>query len=121
MVRADVCKLITEAPKAHGIFETVEETERKVYCTVKSVGQSEVYQAQAAGLNPELKLILAHYFEYKGEKIAEFHGERYRILRTYINESDQIELTIQKETGNAADYTPPEPETQSGAEVVPDV
>lgn len=117
MVRADVCELITEAPKAHGIFDTVTETKRKVYCNVKSVGQSEVYQAQAAGLNPELKLILAHAFEYKGEKIAEFRGERYGIIRTYVNEADGIELTIQKETGNAAEYTPPE----TGAEVSPDV
>ena len=121
MVRADVCELITEAPQAHGIFDTVEETKRKVYCNVKSVGQSEVYQAQAAGLNPELKLILAHAFEYKGEKLVEFRSERYRILRTYVNEADGIELTIQKETGNAAEYTPPEPETQSEAEVSPDV
>ena len=117
MVRADVCELITEAPEAHGIFDTVTETKRKVYCNVKSVGQSEVYQAQAAGLNPELKLILAHAFEYKGEKIAEFRGERYGIIRTYVNEADGIELTLQKETGNAADYTPPEPKT----EVSPDV
>lgn len=117
MVRADVCELITEAPEAHGIFDAVTETKRKVYCNVKSVGQSEVYQAQAAGLNPELKLILAHAFEYKGEKIAEFRGERYGIIRTYVNEADGIELTLQKETGNAADYTPPEPKT----EVSPDV
>lgn len=121
MVRADVCELITEAPQAHGIFDTVTETKRKVYCNVKSVGQSEVYQAQAAGLNPELKLILAHAFEYKGEKLVEFRSERYRILRTYVNEADGIELTIQKETGNAAEYTPPETETQSTAEVSPDV
>ena len=117
MVRADVCKLIAENPKAHGIFESAEETKRKVYCTVKSVGQSEVYQAQAAGLNPELKLILAHAFEYRGEKLLEFHEERYRIIRTYINEGDQIELMIQKETGNAAEYTPPE----TGTEVSPNV
>ena len=117
MVRADVCYLIAEDPKAHGIFDEPEETQRKVFCTVQSIGQSETYEAKAAGLNPELKLILAHAFEYKGEKIAEFRGERYGIIRTYVNEADGIELTLQKETGNAADYTPPEPKT----EVSPDV
>lgn len=102
MVRADVCYLIAEDPKAHGIFDEPEETQRKVFCTVQSIGQSETYEAKAAGLNPELKLILAHAFEYKGEKLVEFHEERWRIIRTYINTADGIELTIQRETGNAA-------------------
>ena len=103
MIRARVTELITEVPKAHGIFDTPAETTRKVYCTVKSVGQTEVYQANAVGLNPELKLILAHAFAYKGEKLAEFREERYDILRTYVNEADGIELTVQKVTGNAAE------------------
>ena len=30
MVRADVCYLIAESPKAHGIFDAPEETKRKV-------------------------------------------------------------------------------------------
>lgn len=105
MVRADVCELIAESPKAHGIFDDPEVIRRKVYCTVKSVGQNEVYQAAAAGLNPELKLILAHAFEYKGEKELEFHEERWRILRTYVNEADGIELTIQRAAGNAAEVS----------------
>jgi SPP1 family predicted phage head-tail adaptor len=103
MIRARVAELITEAPKAHGIFDTPAETTRKVYCTVKSVGQTEVYQANAIGLNPELKLILAHAFEYHGEKALIYDGERWKILRTYVNEGDQIELTIQKTDGNAAE------------------
>jgi len=117
MVRADVCELIAESPQAHGIFDAAAETKRKVYCTVKSIGQNEAYQAMAAGLNPELKLVLAHAFEYKGEKLAEFRSERWRIIRTYITEADSIELTIQKETGNAAD--PPEPAPTSGNSETP--
>lgn len=105
MVRADVAYLIAENPKAHGIFDEPEESLRKVYCTVRSVNQSEAYQAQAVGLNPELKLILAHDFEYRGEKLLVFHEERYRILRTYVTEADGIELTIQRETGNAAEVS----------------
>ncbi len=102
MVRADVCYLIAEDPKAHGIFDDATEISRKVYCTVRSIGQTETYEAKAAGLNPELKLILAHAFEYKNEKLVVFHDVRWRIIRTYINEADGIELTIQRETGNAA-------------------
>lgn len=106
MVRADVCDLIAEDPGAHGIFEPPEEITRRVYCNVRSVGRSEVYQAQAAGLNPELKLILAHAFEYHGEKLVDFRDERWRVLRSYVNEGDQIELTLQRVTGNAVEVSP---------------
>lgn len=103
MVRADTLDLIAENPKAHGIFDDPQETVRTVYCTERSVGQTEVYQAQAIGLNPELKLILAHAFEYQGEKLCSYKGERYKIIRTYINEADGIELTVQRIRGNAAE------------------
>ena len=110
MVRADVAELIAESPEAHGLFDAPAESTRKVFCDVRSVGQAEVYQAHAVGLNPELKLILAHAFEYQGERELMFRDARYKILRTYVNEGDQIELTIQKVTGNAAEV-PEEPET----------
>ena len=119
MVRADVANLIAESPKAHGIFDAPTESTRKVYCTVRSVGQNEVYQANAVGLNPTLKLILAHAFEYKGEKQLTFQNERYDIIRTYVNEGDQIELTIQKVTGNGAELPPaPEPNPKEVTENV---
>ena len=109
MLRADVLTLVEESPKAHGVLETPQETTRKVYCTMRSIGQSEVYQAKAAGLAPEIKLVLAHAFEYKGEKRCVFRDVPYRIIRTYIKETDEIELTVERIAGNA-DITPaPEP------------
>ena len=101
MVRADVVELLGEHPGAHGVFETPLLNPRKVYCEVKSVGQNEVYQARAAGLNPEYKLRLTHSFEYQGEKLCDFHGNRYAIIRTYMDEKDGIELIIQRTEGNA--------------------
>lgn len=115
MMRADVLTLIGETPKARGIFDTPAESLRTVYCTVKSVGQTEAYQAKAGGLNPELKIVLAHDFEYQGEKRCEFGGIRYEILRTYVTEKDGIELTLQRIEGNA-DVTPGD-ETEQAAEV----
>ena len=106
MIRADTLILIAEIPGAHGIFDQPDEVRRTVYCRERSVGQTEVYQAKAAGLNPELKLILSHYFEYQHEKLCEYKGTRYRILRTYINEGDEIELTLQRVTGNAVEVGP---------------
>lgn len=100
-MKANVLTLIGESPKAHGIFDPPTETGRTVYCTVKSIGQTEAYQARGIGLNPELKLVLAHDFEYKGEKRCVFEGIRYEILRTYVTETDGIELTVQRAEGNA--------------------
>lgn len=102
MIRARVCWLIGEVPEAHGVFEEPVEEARKVYCTEKSIGQSEAYQARATGLNPELKLILAHAFEYHGEKRLAYQGEHYDIVRTYRTEADSIELTVQRARKNAA-------------------
>ena len=121
MLRADVLTLIQENPMAHGVLETPQETTRKVFCVVRSIGQSEAYQAKAAGLAPEIKLVLAHEFEYKGEKKCTFRGVGYKIIRTFITESDEIELTVERIAGNAdLNYTPP-PAPETEEEVAPDV
>jgi len=109
MIRVNEVALIAVSPEAAGVGTEPAETKRTVFCTVKSIGQQEAYQAMGIGLNPELKVILAHDFEYGGEGLCELDGVRYRILRTYITEKDGIELTLQRVTGNAR-ALPPEPE-----------
>ena len=101
MMKAGIVTLIGENPEAHGVGVDPEETRKKVYCTFKSIGMQETYQAMAIGLNPELRVVLAHDFEYDGQKLCEVGGIRYKILRTYVTEADGIELTLQKMTGNA--------------------
>ena len=101
MMKAGVCELITVTPAAGGVGLDPAETARRVFCTVRSIGMQEAYQAMGQGLNPELKIVLAHDFEYKDEPLLDYGGKRYRILRTYITEADGIELTVQRVTGNA--------------------
>ena len=101
MLKSNVVTLISESPEAHGVGTDPTESERTVYCTVKSIGMTEAYQAMGLGLSPELKVILAHDFEYRGEQVCSLGGVRFRILRTYITETDGIELTLQREDGNA--------------------
>ena len=101
MLKSNVVTLIAESPAAHGVGTDPEEITRTVYCTVRSIGMNEAYQAMGQGLNPELKVILAHDFEYAGEPYCELAGVRFRILRTYITEADGIELTVQRVQGNA--------------------
>ena len=114
MMKADAVDLITVSPEAGGVGLEPTETKRTVYCTVKSIGQQEAYLAMGQGLNPELKVILAHDFEYEGEGLCELDGVRYEILRTYITETDGIELTLQRVAGNARPL--PVPEVTGNAE-----
>jgi len=103
MMRADVCDLITVSPESAGVGTERTETSRTVFCTIKSVGQQEAYLAMGQGLNPELKVVLAHDFEYEGEGLCEIGGVRYQILRTYVTETDGIELTLQRVRRNAVE------------------
>jgi SPP1 family predicted phage head-tail adaptor len=113
MMRADVVDLIAVSPEAGGVGTEPAESTRSVPCTIKSVGMQEAYQAMGIGLNPELKVVLAHDFEYEGESLCSIGGVRYRILRTYVTEKDGIELTLQRVVGNARPA--PEPPEGSGS------
>lgn len=64
----------------------------KVFCNVKSIGQSEFYQAQVAGLKPEIKIELK-LVDLDGVTHFKLNNVLYKILRTYKLE-DKIELTL---------------------------
>ena len=116
MIKAGIVWLIREDPESHGVGTEPAETRRKAYCTVRSIGQTEAYQAMGVGLNPELKVILAHDFEYQGEDMCELNQVRYRIIRTYVTEADGIELTLQRVKGNARRIPEPPEEVEDGAD-----
>lgn len=99
MIRADVITLIKENPSSHGAFDAPAETLREVMCVVSSVGMTEMYTAMSQGLNPQYRFTLALAEDYENERKLIFHGERYRIIRTYLS-GDGIELTAERETGD---------------------
>lgn len=70
----------------------VEKTEREIFADVKSIGQSEFYQAQAVGLKPEYKFILADYGDYQNEKVVKYDGVEYSVIRTY-RDGTRLEIT----------------------------
>ena len=78
----------------------VEETPRRVFAKLGSIGQKEFYQAQAVGLQPELKFVLADYLDYNGEQLVDYNGQRYRILRTF-RKGQELELTVYREVNQA--------------------
>lgn len=71
--------------------------EKTIFAALKSIGQTEFYQAQAVGLKPEIKFVIADYLDYSGEELLKytpFQGEEetYNIIRTYRN-GNTLEIT----------------------------
>lgn len=96
MIRADVIKLVTENPEAHGVFETAVDTGQEVFAEIRSVTRSEAYAAKSAGLNPEYVFRLTDYADYNGQRKCTWNDVPYRIIRTYVD-GQSIELTVEKE------------------------
>lgn len=96
MIFRDVITLISET-QPHGVLDDPVETSRQVYCSVRSVGMTEAYTAMSNGLHPEFVFLLSDYGDYQGEKICEYQGTRYRIVRTY-RQNQGIELTVEEAT-----------------------
>ena len=82
----------TESVDDYGI-PTRTTNDRTVFAQLKSIGQSEFYQAAADGLKPELKFILADYYDYQNEKEVIYNNKVYSVLRTY-RDNNKIEITV---------------------------
>lgn len=66
---------------------------REVFCSLRSVGHSEFYEAHAVDYHPELKFILADFLDYEGETLVKYGANLYRVIRTYRT-GQELELTV---------------------------
>lgn len=96
----DVITLVSENPAAHGVLDDVTETQKQVFCSVRSVGMNEAYQAMSNGLHPQFVFVLTDYADYSDEKIVLYNNKRYRVVRTY-RQNQGIELTVEEVTIDA--------------------
>jgi SPP1 family predicted phage head-tail adaptor len=71
------------------------EVKTPVLCSVKSVSRNEFYNAATIGLNPSVVFVI-HGYEYDGQTNIEYEGERYKVLRTYSVNFEELELTAEK-------------------------
>lgn len=97
----DVIFLITESmtQDANHVLTTAE-SKRQVFCTVSSVGMREITNASQMGIQPEYQFSVFQG-DYQGERIVEYHGERYTVYRTY-RAGDKVELYCQTRRGSDA-------------------
>ena len=69
----------------------ITETSTTVFAVRNAVKRNEFYQAQAAGLRPEITFEV-YEMEYSGEGIIEFDGKRYNVIRSYPIAGERLEL-----------------------------
>lgn len=69
-----------------------EVVKKQRFADLKSVSQTEFYQAQTIGEKPELKFVLEDYHDYSGEQEIIYEGYRYKVLRTYRTKINSIEI-----------------------------
>jgi len=69
-----------------------------IYCTKKSIKQSEFYQASQVGLKPEF-VIETSMFDYSGQEEIEVDGVLYKVYRTFERDDEIIELYCIKKAG----------------------
>lgn len=87
----DVITLLTETNTVDEYGDTTQTfAEKQVFADVRSIGQNEFYQAEAVGLKPEIKFVIADFADYQGEKQLKYKPfggteEIYTVLRTYRN------------------------------------
>ena len=75
-----------------------------VLCGLKSIGRTEFYNAAANGLKPTL-IFVVHPYEYNGETYVEFSEDekpkqKYKVIKTYKPNFEDLELTCEKVIGN---------------------
>lgn len=100
MDKSDVIKLVKETPtrNEYKVLTTIK-TEREVYCQVHTISQKEFFKAGEQGLKPQFRFTIANSADYNGEKIVVYNGKEYAVYRTYIKDTEAIELYVEEKVG----------------------
>ena len=76
-------------------------TETTVFVQPRGVYQSEFYNAAQAGLHPSLTLFLSNREDYAGQKVVEFEGTDYNVIRVdWTAQRDGISLVCEERVHN---------------------
>lgn len=92
---SDVVTLIKETTtKDEQNYETIVEEPRTVMCSWQDgVSQSEFYNSMKAGLQADAEVLL-WAVDYNREKLVEFNGVRYNVIRVTTPQHDQRSLIL---------------------------
>ena len=77
--------------------KTTKEVKRTVFVQPRGVYASEFYNAAQLGLQPSLTLYMTNRNDYQGEKILEFDGKEYSVIRVdWTAQRDGISLICEE-------------------------
>ncbi len=81
--------------------KTTKEVKRTVFVQPRGVYASEFYNAAQLGLKPSLTLYMTNRNDYQGEKVLEFDGKEYSVIRVDWNaQRDGISLICEERVRN---------------------
>lgn len=96
-----VAYLLKDDAKTYDAYlnEHITTTRRMVYVQPRSVYNSEFYNASILGLHPSITLTLASREDYEDEKMVEFEGKVYSVIRAdWRAQRDSIDLILEEKT-----------------------
>lgn len=81
--------------------EVITYEDATVYVQVRGVYNAEFYNAAQAGLHPSITFEIANKADYHGEKIIEWEGRLYSVVRVdWTAQRDKISLICEERVGN---------------------
>ena len=81
--------------------EVITYTDNEVYVMPRGVYNAEFYNAAQAGLHPSITFVLTNKEDYKGEKLIEWDGVLYNVIRTdWTAQRDSISLICEERVHN---------------------
>ena len=97
----DIVILKKESARSYDDYanEIITYTERTVPALPKSVYNSEFYNAAQVGLHPSISLFIANRADYEGERLVNYHGQDYDVIRAdWKAQRDGITLILEERT-----------------------
>lgn len=81
--------------------EVIAYTDKTVYVQPRGVFHSEFYDAAQAGLHPSVTFVLTNKADYNGEKLIEWDGQLYNVIRVdWTAQRDGISLICEERVAN---------------------
>lgn len=100
MDRSDVIYLIGKnAVQTQNYGWKDEETRTEVFCDVRSITQTEWFEAGRGGIDHPAFIFIINRNEYSNEQIVEYNGQRYGVYRTYRARGEDLELHCEAKGG----------------------
>ena len=81
--------------------EVITYSDNEVYVMPRGVYNAEFYNAAQAGLHPSITFVLTNKADYNGERLIEWEGKSYNVIRTdWTAQRDSISLVCEERVHN---------------------